>query len=176
MKLQDAIALIQHPGIGEIPNARWADLGCGSGLFGFALAAQLRKGGHIYAVDKNPFTLERLPNPNHISIETIQADFSKDPLPFGELEGILMANALHFVADKQRFIKTAGKYLKKEGGFLLVEYDTDKSNPWVPYPISREQLQLLFANAGYTSFTELGKMPSAYHNGQLYAVFIRQGG
>ena len=176
MKLSDAIALITHPGLGEQPNARWADLGCGSGLFTFALAAQLQRGSHIYAVDKLAVTLQRLPNPQQVSIETLQADFTSGQLPFDQLDGILMANSLHFVPDQPNFIATAGRQIKKGGVLLLVEYDTDKPNRWVPYPVSRTQSKPLFANAGYTSFTELGRMPSAYHNGNLYAVIIKKEG
>jgi len=174
MTLQNAIALIQHPGIGETASAQWADLGCGSGLFTFALASQLQPGSHIYAADKSAGVLEKHANPHKIGIEFIQLDFVQASLPFKELDGILMANALHFVAEKTAFIKKLTGHLKKTGRFLLVEYDTDKPNRWVPYPTSIQTLQLLFAAAGYGSFELLGQLPSVYNTARLFGALIKK--
>jgi SAM-dependent methyltransferase len=174
MNLQDAITLIKHNDIAEKTNARWADLGCGSGLFTFALANLLQKGSSIYAVDKSPVSLKTLPNPHNITIHTKQMDFIKEPLPFNGLDGILMANSFHYVADKINFIAAAGKQLTNEGIFLLVEYDTDRPNPWVPYPVSRHLLQPLFAKAGYNLFIKLNEISSVYHTGNMYAAIVRK--
>ena len=174
MNLQNAIALIKHDAIAEKTNAHWADLGCGSGLFTFALANLLQKGSSIYAVDKSPVSLKTLPNPHTITIDTKQMDFIKEPLPFNGLDGILMANSFHYVADKINFIATAGKQLTNEGIFLMVEYDTDKSNRWVPYPVSSHLLQALFAKAGYRFYIKLNEIPSVYQTGNIYAAIIRK--
>ena len=174
MNLQDAIALINYSDIAEKPNARWVDLGCGSGLFTFALANLLPKGSSIYAVDKSPVSLKILPNPNNINIKTQQMDFLKESLPVGEPDGILMANSLHYVADKINFIDTIKKQLSPKGSFLIVEYDTDKSNSWVPYPLSSQSLQSLFAKAGYGSFTKLHRIPSLYNTAGIYAAIIKK--
>jgi len=56
----------------------------------------------------------------------------------------------------------------------LVEYNTDKPNPWVPYPVGAHSLELLFAKAGYASFTKLHEMPSAYNTGNMYAAMIKK--
>jgi len=173
MTLQNAIALIQHPGIGETANAQWADLGCGAGLFTFALASQLQPGSHVYAVDKSAGALEKHANPHNIGIEFLQMDFIQESLPFQKLDGILMANSFHFVAAKPAFITKLARHLKKSGMFLLVEYDTDKPNSWVPYPTSSRSLQSLFEDAGYGSFEILGKLPSAYNTAQLYGAMIK---
>jgi len=117
MILKDAIALIQHSDIAGRTNARWADLGCGSGLFTCALANLLQKGGTIDAIDKTITPLQKLPNPHKISIHTKQLDFIKEPLPFNGLDGILMANSFHYVADKMNFIAAAGKTLASDGFF-----------------------------------------------------------
>jgi hypothetical protein len=47
--------------------------------------------------------------------------------------------------------------LKENGAFLLVEYNTDIANPWVPYPVSFDRLQAVFAKAGFTTVKKLGK-------------------
>ncbi len=175
MKLQDAIGLIQHPAITQQPKPQWADLGCGDGLFTYALAGLLQKGGIIHAIDKLPVTLQRHPLPQHISIYTKQLDFVHHILPFNQLNGILMANSLHFVANKAHFITTVAKQLVTGGLFLVVEYDTDTANPWVPYPVGCASLQALFAKAGYPSFVQLQTILSLYHTGNIYAALIKTG-
>jgi SAM-dependent methyltransferase len=174
MNLKDAITLIKNNDITEKENARWADLGCGSGLFTFALANLLQKGGSIYAVDRSSAALQKLSNPQNISIHAKQLDFIKDPLPFESLDGVLMANSLHYVADKINFTTAIGKQLVNDGIFLIVEYDTDKSNTWVPYPVSSYSLESLFAKAGYNSFTKLREISSRYNTGNMYAAVIKR--
>ena len=174
MILRDAINLIKHPAISVAQNARWVDLGCGSGLFTYALANLLQTGSTILAIDKSKVNLHVQPNPNNIIIDTKQLDFTKAPLPIDTLDGILMANSLHFVADKINFIASAGKKLSSNGIFLVAEYDTDKPNQWVPYPTSAYALQLLFKEAGYHSFTKTGEIKSMYNTGNIYAAVIKK--
>jgi|SRR5450755_1146329 len=174
MKLHDAITLIKHNSIAESATARWIDLGCGDGLFTYALANLLQKGSEIYAVDKSSVAFKRRPNPNNITIHTKQMDFTKQPLAFGKLDGILMANSLHYVADKINFIDSVSKQLTANGIFLIVEYDTSKSIRWVPYPVTAHALELLFTKAGYHSFTRLSTMSSVYNTNNLYAALIKR--
>jgi ubiquinone/menaquinone biosynthesis C-methylase UbiE len=174
MILRDAIRLIQHPDISAKENARWVDLGCGSGLFTYALANLLQPESTILAIDKSVVKLNPQPNPNNITIDTKQLDFTKDPLPVDNPDGILMANSLHFVADKMKFIDYAGTKLAAEGIFLIVEYDTDKSNHWVPYPASAYSLQLLFKKAGFHSFTKVGETKSLFNSGNIYAAILKK--
>ena len=174
MTLKDAINLIKHPAIAAKENAHWVDLGCGSGLFTYALANLLQTGSSILAIDKSTVNLHPQPNPNNIAIDTKQLDFTKAPLPIDKLDGILMANSLHFVADKISFIKSAGKQLSAGGIFLVAEYDTDKSNQWVPYPVNEQSLRSLFKEAGYHSFTKTGEIKSMYNTGNIYAALIKK--
>lgn len=174
MNLQDAIALIKNDEIGIKESAQWADLGCGSGLFTYALANLLQKGSDIHAVDKSPITLEKLPNPNHINIFTKQVDFVHHALPAANLDGILMANSLHFVSNKPHFIANVEKQLTDGGVFLVVEYDITESNPWVPHPINRQGLEEMFKKSGYSSFTPLHEVPSLYHTGNIYSALIKK--
>ena len=174
MDLQDAIRLIAHEDIAATKDAQWVDLGCGTGFFTYALAQQLQKGSAIHAIDKSPVRLQKLPNPHNISIYTKQLDFVHHELPFNNLDGILMANSLHYVSNKAHFIAAAGNHLAATGLFLIVEYDTDTANPWVPYPVSCHSLQTLFAKAGYESFTKLREIRSSFNTGNIYAAIIKK--
>jgi SAM-dependent methyltransferase len=133
----------------------------------------LGAGSIIHAVDKDPVRLQALPKPNGVDIRPFQLDFTAPPLPWNGLDGILMANSMHYVSDKKLLIKQLCKHLKPEGNFLIVEYDTDKPVPqWVPYPVSFRSLQTLFSNAGFSSVEKLGERPSAYGRANMYAAFI----
>ena len=171
MELKDAIQLIDGLGNKKQPET-WADLGCGSGLFTHALAHLLPSASVIYAVDKSPAPLDSLPNPQQITIQKIQLDFVKEPLGIRALDGILMANALHFVQDKISFLTRLRQSIQPGGSLLFVEYDTDRSNPWVPYPIGFKNLKTLLGNMAAVRITKLGERPSLYQKGNMYAVLV----
>jgi trans-aconitate methyltransferase len=146
--------------------------GCGDGTFTRALATRLPDDSVIHALDLNAAALSRIPRSYHgTAIKTHTGDFTQLPWPFADLDGVLLANALHFVEDKAAFIRACTPALRRRT-FLIVEYDTDQPNQWVPYPISRMALEELFAGAGYRSFIVIGTRPSIYHRAEIYAALI----
>lgn len=97
-------------------QSRWADLGCGSGTFTLALADLLQPQSIIYAIDKDAPALQQIPSHyNEVNIEKITTDFSKQQPLFNDLDGILMANSLHYIKDKNSFIKGIANYLAGNG-------------------------------------------------------------
>lgn len=173
MELSEAIELILHNSHSKQPDAVWADLGCGPGLFTFALAHLLPPGSTVYGVDKNPINFGPWLQPEGVRTLSLQLDFVADNLPLPALDGILMANSLHYVADKPALLHRLVRSLKPGGRFLIVEYDTDKPTPqWVPYPVSFPSLQRLFEKAGYASVRKLGERPSVYGRAKMYAAII----
>ncbi len=165
MELQEAITLINTDTLPSGPST-WADLGCGKGLFTEALYSLLHPASKIYAVDQYPVKLH---NPAFIPV---QLDFVKDNWPMPPLDGILMANSLHFVEEKAPFLHKLKQQLKENGQVLIVEYDTDIPNPYVPYPVSHPVLRQLFHHAGFENIRSLGKHPSIYSKTDIYAVLI----
>ena len=174
MDIRDAIALIQQADIAPSTQSVWADLGCGTGLFTYALANLLATGSTIYAWDKGNTPLSSLPNPHQVNIKPGRLDFLKTTLPISALDGILMANALHYVPDQPAFIEKISEHLQKNGAFLIVEYETTRANPWVPYPIPFHALKALFHKAGFTAAAKLGERPSSYGSGNMYAALFRK--
>src|SRR5919109_898496 len=80
----------------------WADLGAGEGAFTLALADLLPPGSVIYAIDKDANALRELADSyrkRDPGIETRRADFPRE-LDLPPLDGVVMANSLHFVKDK----------------------------------------------------------------------------
>jgi ubiquinone/menaquinone biosynthesis C-methylase UbiE len=174
MELIQATKLIKHPDISTPDKTLWADLGCGSGLFTHALAGLLARDSKIYAVDKDAGALKRIHRPDAVTIESIEADFINDMLGLHDLNGILMANSLHYVEDKMAFIKKIEKYFAAEPTFLIVEYNTDVSNPWVPYPLSFQTMQSLFKKLEYNSIHAINEVPSRYNQAKMYSVLIKK--
>jgi SAM-dependent methyltransferase len=175
MELSDAISLLEHPSFASLPSTTWADLGCGDGTFTLALAERLLPGSIIHAMDRDGAALRKIPKEhNRVRITTHRGDFASGAWPFGDLDGILMANSLHYVADQARFIRACEPRMKSRR-FLIVEYDTDAANRWVPYPVSKTRLTTLFTAAGYSSIEFLGSRPSVFRRAALYGALVTSG-
>ncbi len=173
MEVSAAIQLIKNDRLTQQNPATWVDLGCGSGLFTNALASLLPPGSTVYAVDKAPVRLDPALTNQEVEIKILQLDFIREELPWNQLDGILMANSLHYVADKTALINNLSRRLQVNGHFLIVEYDTYKPVPqWVPYPISFAKLSSLFTDAGFTSVQRLGRHPSVFGRADMYAALI----
>src|SRR3978361_169316 len=107
MKLQEAIALIQTDYFIQNAPSVWADLGCGSGLFTEALASFLFPESTIYAIDKSMSSFKGKHVPDNIIIKKMESDFVHQISDLKNLDGILMANSLHFVKEKKAFLQDA---------------------------------------------------------------------
>lgn len=169
MDLKDAIDLIQPVFYPKKDQGTWADLGCGNGLFTKGLAMLLPEKSKIYAVDKS---FQKIESFQSVSIEFIQADFIESSLPFENLDGMLMANSLHYVRGKKSFLHKIKNLLSPDGKMLIIEYDTPISNHWVPYPVTFEKLRSLMADAGFQSIEKIGRRKSIYNSVEMYAALI----
>ena len=173
MDHQDHLDLLR-PGV-TIPGGTWADLGSGTRAFTLALAELVGLQAVIYSVDKNRAALDeqsrlmqaRLPG---VACHYLVADFTK-PLDLPKLDGIVMANALHFVVPLQKLevVRQLKSYLKPEAGLILVEYNVDRGNPWVPYPLSCSVWTALARQAGFAHSRSLGRKPSRFLK-EFYSV------
>ncbi|WP_420147709.1 class I SAM-dependent methyltransferase [Spirosoma sp.] len=172
MQLADALELIDNQRIGTNGIQHWADLGCGTGLFTQALASLLPNESVIYAIDRQAQPRNTSPDGHSVRIDFIRADFEVELPTLPKLDGLLMANALHYVADKKRFLERIVPRLSDRALVLIVEYETTRSNPWVPFPITYRQLGDLFSGIGFSTIQKLGERPSAYGQGNMYAALL----
>jgi ubiquinone/menaquinone biosynthesis C-methylase UbiE len=154
-------------------GGRWADLGAGEGAFTLALADLLGPGTHITAVDRDAGALKRLAEqmgkrfPN-VGVKTESADFTH-PLDLSGLDGIVMANSLHFVRNKAPVLEAVRKMLHPGGKLIVVEYGSDRGNPWVPHPFTFERWEQMAAQAGFERTRLLRTIPSR-HLGSMYSA------
>ena len=96
--------------------------------------------------------LRRIPSAHEgVRIIKHRGDFMKRPWPFPDLDGVLMANSLHYVEKPAAFIRECESHMKPQRRFLVVEYDTNEASRWIPYPLSQTRLTTLFDRAGYSS-------------------------
>jgi ubiquinone/menaquinone biosynthesis C-methylase UbiE len=149
-----------------VHGTTWADLGSGTGAFTLALADVLGEAAQIFSVDRERGALDeqrhaitaRFPS---TQVQYIVGDFTR-PLDLPLLDGILMANSLHFHRDKVSILARLKSHLKPDGRLILVEYNADSGNPWVPFPLSFPTWQKLAAQVGFRETRLLNTRPSRF--------------
>ena len=177
MNHRDHVALLRD-GI-ERPGGTWADVGAGTGAFTLALADLLGPGARILAVDRDAGALRD--NARHVAatfpavrLETIVADFAGD-LELPVVDGFVAANSLHYVAPARQpeVIRRLAEHLRPGGTVIVVEYDADRGNPWIPHPWSAGRWPALAEAAGLVDPRFLHRVPSRML-GAIYAASARR--
>jgi ubiquinone/menaquinone biosynthesis C-methylase UbiE len=156
-----------RPGISQ-SGGTWADFGSGSGAFTLALRELVGADAQIFSIDKDGARLreqerafrEMFPASR---VQFLRADFTH-ALSLPPLDGIVMANALHFFKNKIEVLEHVRACLKSRGVLLLVEYNVDKGNLWVPHPLSFETFRALAPRAGFDTPRLLATAPSRFLN------------
>jgi SAM-dependent methyltransferase len=165
MNHRDHVALLRPAGLS--PGGCWADLGAGSGAFTLALRELVGAEAVIHAVDRDRSRLSELERAwrmrfgDTAGLHLIPVDFTR-PLELPPLDGVMMANSLHFYKDKERLLQHVGSLLKPGGRLLLVEYNVDSGNFWVPHPLSFETYQAVAVQAGFRAPHLLGTRASSF--------------
>jgi ubiquinone/menaquinone biosynthesis C-methylase UbiE len=172
VKHADHVALLAQ-GVTQGEGGTWADLGAGTGAFTLALADLIGPHGVIHAIDRDRGALAELRTAfvsavPQAELRTRTADFTRR-LDLSDLDGVVMANALHFVDDKAPVLALVRGYLKHGGRLLLVEYDSDRGNAWVPHPLSFETWRDVAAEAGFVDTRKLATVPSRFLR-QIYSA------
>ena len=173
MRHRDAVALIADAGYDPSASV-WADLGSGEGTFTRALASLLAPGSVVHAIDRDASALGGLRASSSVRIVPHALDFVSSPWPVDVLDGILMANSLHYVRDQRGFLARCASRLSSGGRFLIVEYDTAVPSAWVPFPLSRAALAGLFDSVGFC-VRFLGARRSVFRRAALYAAVASRG-
>ena len=155
----------------------WADLGSGTGAFTLALAELIGTTGRIYSVDKDAGALRQQERAMRTFMPTMNVtylnnDFTR-PLDLPPLDGVVMANSLHYVRQKDGQLQRVYHYLRPGGRLLLVEYNVDRGNMWVPYPLSYETWSTLAQLNGFVETRLLERRPSSFLKEMYSAMSLR---
>lgn len=174
MNHADLVALIEA---GVAPGV-WADLGSGAGAFTLALADLLGAGARIHSVDRDEGALRRQRREMAARFPSAQvtylhADFTA-ALDLPPVDGVLMANSLHFVRRKEPVLAQVRRVLKPRGRLVLVEYDADRGNWWVPHPLSYRSWERLAAACGFEDTRLLARRPSRVLGSMYAALSLRR--
>lgn len=164
MDHQDHVELLRGgiPG----PGGTWADMGSGAGAFTLALADLIGPTGQIYSIDRDGDALKRQEQAMRsrfpeVLVHYLQSDFARR-VEMTSLDGVVMANSLHFHREKNSIVKLIRSYLNPDGRMILVEYNVDRGNPWVPHPISYPSWEALAWEAGFGRTRLLATHPSRF--------------
>lgn len=161
----DHVNLIQPAKLDE--GGSWADLGAGSGAFTLALREVLGTATTIHAVDKDKASLAQLKQAYQTrfgsteNLQTQVGDFSH-AIQLPMLDGIIAANSLHYFKDRVKVLQHIKLFLKPSGRLIVIEYNVDSGNPWVPYPFSFKTFGQLARQAGFTEPRLLATHPSHF--------------
>ena len=172
----DHVRLVRK-GVDAAGVSVWGDLGAGAGAFTLALADLLPPGSTIHAVDKdrgalaeNERAYARFARGRQLpALRTHVGDFTAD-LELPPLDGTVMANSLHFVKEKAPVLARVRGLLKPGAPLLLVEYDTDQGNRWVPYPLAFESWRRVAVANGFSEPRKLAIHPSRFLRGIYSAL------
>ena len=87
------------------PGGIWADFGSGSGAFTLALADLIQPTGTIYSIDRDGSALQAQEKQMKLRFPEVKVYYQKAnyayPLQLPPLDGIIAANTLHFLQDKE---------------------------------------------------------------------------
>ena len=175
MELSVAKSLIKNGITHSSTSQIWADLGSGDGLFTAALADLLPAHSKIIALDKDQHALKTISiHRLDVELSTVVADLNTLPKTLTSLDGIVMANALHYIPDQSRFLlNVKAAHVKKSGVLILVEYNLEKPNPWVPYPISKKRLLSLAEQSGFDVEVFPNSVKSKLNSSEIYSALLK---
>ena len=155
------------------PSGVWADFGAGRGAFTLALADLIGPGGDIHAVDQDQSALQanarnmraRFPD---LRVQYEVGDYTRS-LSLPPLDGIVMANTLHFQRDQPTVARHCRRYLRPGGQLLLVEYNLKRAHVAVPHPVAYPDWRRLADDAGFAHTVLLAARPSRFLR-EIYAA------
>jgi SAM-dependent methyltransferase len=147
----------------------WADLGCGGGVFTGVLALEAPEPRGIVAVDRDLAALRKLrvnfdrAGLGGSSLRLLRADLRCLPLE-GQFEGMLAANALHFLrpAEQLALLEKCKDLLWPGGRLIVVEYNTSHGTGAVPHPLPAERFLEMAVRAGFERAHIAARTPSSY--------------
>lgn len=152
-----------HPRAG-----RWVDLGSGDGVFTEVLSQMLGDGSSFVALDRDRQALARYQarvskEGSAFATSFVQADLGQ-PLPLSNLHGAMAANVLHFFPEgfKPQFLAAIRRSLLPGGQMIIVEYNVDRGNHAVPFPLSAAQWVRLVDDAGFIDTHVASRTPSSF--------------
>jgi ubiquinone/menaquinone biosynthesis C-methylase UbiE len=149
----------------KLKRGIWLDAGCGEGTYAIPLSFLVDK---VIAIDTNENYLKILKgyikNYEITNIDAKLFDFNnKFNFSADVLDGILLAFSLHFQKKFDSVLMNSYYKLKqKVGRIVIIEYETEHSVPWNPYPITEEKMAKHLETAKFSNISGIFKNSRFY--------------
>ncbi len=170
MKFQQIIERLRQC---EIRGGVWIDAGCGNGTYTIPLSNLVSE---VIALDKNWNNLSYLESkiPFETNITTQQFDFSNPSWYKDLVDGILFSFSLHYDPIHSTALNHAYQQLKLGGRLVVIDYSSEKSVPWVPFPLPQHELISILENLSFKDIQVIQELPHrkrVFHwNNSSYSV------
>ncbi|MHA2033142.1 MAG: class I SAM-dependent methyltransferase [Candidatus Kariarchaeaceae archaeon] len=137
----------------------WIDAGCGNGTYTFPLASLV---SNVIALDTNRNNLSYLESkiPSGVNIKTKLFDFNNPFWYEVPVDGVLFGFSLHYDPIHEKALKNTYLQLKPEGQLVIFEYSSEKSVPWVPYPLTIKTLTSILEKLTFQSIQIVENIPA----------------
>lgn len=135
------------------PGMIIADIGSGAGFYTFPIARSVGPKGKVFALDIRQGVLDLMKSRARSSgirnIEVLWVDLEKPlstHLPDGILDGVLLANILFQIENRESFAKETARILKPRGSCYVIDWGDDaRAMPKETKPAIGPPLQLRFS-------------------------------
>ncbi len=139
-------------------GGRVADFGTGSGHFAKALADRVGPGGKVYAFDAFAPTLDMVSKELAVcegtDCFTLHADFNEElPLKNNLLQFAVVANTLHAIQNRSRFLSELSRVIEPLGRVLCVDWSASFKNmgPRTEDALTPSEAVRLFKSQGFST-------------------------
>jgi ubiquinone/menaquinone biosynthesis C-methylase UbiE len=145
-----------------------ADVGAGPGFFTPRLARAVGPRGHVYAVDPEPFMLDRLRSrvrAARVRNVTPVLGLGGDPmLPPRSCDVALIVDTYHHFDDGVRFLRALARALRPRGRLVNIDFDKRETpvGPPVEHRVAREDFLRDAERAGLRLAAEHRFLPHQY--------------
>jgi ubiquinone/menaquinone biosynthesis C-methylase UbiE len=155
------------------PGETVADIGAGPGIISVPMAQAVGPKGKVYAEDIDEGFFEHIKKKADAAkvtnVTTVLGGPSDPKLPKNDVDVALFHDVLHHIDDRAGFIKSLGKYMKKNGRIGIVELPATGSHKDEPKLIvSKEQAKEWMASIGFKPVQEFDGL-----DGKWFVVYGR---
>lgn len=155
----------------------WADFGSGTDAFTLALAEIVGRDAHLYSIDQQDSALRQQKQTMRrtfpeLKVEYIVANYTKS-LDLPNLDGIVMANTLHFQRHKDGVLQLVYRYLRPGGAVYPGVIQHRSGQSLGSHPFSYESWATMAHRNGFVDTQLLAIRPSRFM-GEIYAAASRK--
>ena len=139
--------------LGDLTGKKIADIGAGTGYFGFKLADA---GAHVISIDVDErfidFVEQRKTKSDVENLETRLAEYDDPKLKSEEVDIVFTVDTYHHFDDKIAYLKKCMSGLKPGGRIVIVDFKKKETphGPPADHRVSGEQIAADLREAGFT--------------------------